>query len=160
MSKTQEQLLEDLKAAKSKVEMLKAAAALAHGQDAAQVADPELMADIRLKLMTHENANFAPTFDIPFSVKLLTLMAQDLGPGWYVLVSAGAYAAVVGDPQTTTCMDPVVKYSDLLAGHLGVLYGTNVYTDSYYHPELQILPRGVLYVMSADGKRGHAARVV
>jgi hypothetical protein len=155
-----EALLEVLKSAKTKDQLFKAAQAYAQSFPATNRADPEHMAEVMLRLRAcANNANPAPDFVVPFSMKLILNMGRELGPLWYVAVSNGAYQEVLGSVECYACMDPITNYSNLLAGELASAYGTKFYTDALYHPEIRMLAPNCVYVMSADGNRGHAVRV-
>jgi hypothetical protein len=157
MTTAAEQQIEDLKNAKTKQALFEVASKIAN--EGHNIADPEMLADITLKLRSCANANSPPEFAIPFSVQLAIQMGKDLGPGWYIAVSCGAWPKIISDSQAASCIDHVTSRSRVLAGHMGVLFGVDIFTDAYYHPELQVLARDLMYVMSADGAKGYAVRL-
>jgi hypothetical protein len=117
------------------------------------------MESIKLKIGAHVKATAGAAFAVPYSVRLLTCMLKDLGPNAYALIDSGAWTQFIGDNQTCLCLDPVARHDRLLAGHLGTMYGIEIYTDAYYHPDEQSLPKDTLIVMAADGSRGYAVRL-
>lgn len=160
---TQEQQEADLIAlgtARTKQELLTVAQEISR-RTQGRSADPETLVEITSKLKCCVNAAPAPAFAVPFSVSLIFEMIKALNasPGYYVMLSSGAYSSVMGDPQIHAYMDPVTLYSRLLAGHLAIMYGMNIITDAYMHPETRILDKDCMYVMSADGSKGFAVRL-
>ena len=149
--------------ANTKDELLQTMEALtenAEGRD--MTPNPELLVLIKQMIASYANAAKPPAFTVPYSVMLIAKMLKALDTptkGCYVLLGRGAWGITIGDSQTTQCMDPESKLSNLTAGRLGMLYGMPIYTDAYYHPEDQILPKNSLTVMSGDGSKGFAVEL-
>lgn len=155
----EEQALNALINASSKQDIYAAALAFSRLRHDSKQADPETLSEIMIRLRTHTSANPAPEFTIPYSVRLIAGLVLTMGKGAYVMVDGKAWAELVSDSQTTQCMDPTSRADQLLAGYLGTMFGTDFYTDAYYHTEARILADKHMYVMSADGSKGYAVRL-
>lgn len=145
--------------ATTKEELFRAAANLRNHLNPDQEPDPEFKALIDERIATFTNAAPAPGFAIPYSVRLVALMVKNLGKGAYALIDGGAWTHLIGDSQTCQCLDPVARHKQILAGHMGVLFGMNIYTDAYRLPEEMVLPKNSLTVMSEDGSKGYTVQL-
>lgn len=128
-----------------------------------EAADAELTATIKMRIVACGNAVSPPEFQVSYSVHLIASMLQALPvrKGGYVVLNSKAWACAVGDTSTVAVLDPTSRRTAVLAGHLGVMFGIEVFTDCYYSAEDRILPEDCarMYVMSADGSTGYSVKL-
>lgn len=59
-----------------------------------------------------------------------------------------------GNTQFHTAMDPVSQYEIITTGIIGSIYGMNVMTDAYRHPQLKVLNAGEIFVFGKPDLTG------
>ena len=70
------------------------------------------------------------------------------------VISNDFWSDIIGSNDFATFLDPVTKYDLALNGTLGSLVGMQLITDGFRQPNLKVLGRGELYVISAPENHG------
>lgn len=70
------------------------------------------------------------------------------------VISNDFWADIIGSNDFATFLDPVTKYDLALNGSLGTLVGMQLITDGFRQPNLKVLNRGEIYVVSAQENHG------
>lgn len=71
-----------------------------------------------------------------------------------VLMANDLLIDLVQDTGFQQVIDQVSKHEVLLTGRLGTLFGMEIITDAYRHPEHRVLSQGELFVVSEPGTHG------
>lgn len=74
-----------------------------------------------------------------------------------ILIDSKAYAVFIHDDDLVAMFDPISLHAAVAAGHMGVLLGMDMFTDSFHPPGEKILPPNRVYVMAADGTEGYGS---
>lgn len=68
-------------------------------------------------------------------------------PARFLLMANDLWTDILSDPQWAAAIDPVSKYEVLRTGQLGSVYGMDIISDAYRHPQHRVLNRGEFYVV-------------
>lgn len=71
-------------------------------------------------------------------------------PARYLLIANDLWNDIVADPAWMDAIDQVSKHEVLLTGQLGTVYGMDIVSDAFRHPQHKVLNRGEFYVIG-DG---------
>lgn len=63
------------------------------------------------------------------------------------LFASDIWSDVIGDASFSNAIDPVSKHELLLTGQLGTIFGMQVVTDSFRHPEHKVLAQGEMFIV-------------
>lgn len=61
------------------------------------------------------------------------------------LFGADIYNHMIGDTEISQFIDPTNKLSDVLAGFMGFMFGMELCTDAYRHPEAKVVNAGEMF---------------
>lgn len=68
-------------------------------------------------------------------------------PARYLLIANDLWNDIVADPAWMDAIDQVSKHEVLLTGQLGTVYGMDIISDAFRHPQHKVLNRGEFYVV-------------
>lgn len=95
----------------------------------------------------------------PLTTQILGQLRQSVSdwnlPVTTAIISNDFWSDITGSNDFATFLDPITKYDLALNGTLGTLVGMNLITDGFRQPNLKVLNRGEIYVISAP--ENHAA---
>jgi hypothetical protein len=66
----------------------------------------------------------------------------------YMLLASDLWADIVGDPSFSNVIDPVSKHELLMTGTLATLFGMELITEAYRHPEHKVMGAGEMVVFA------------
>lgn len=75
-------------------------------------------------------------------------------PARFLLMANDLWTDMVSDPNWMNVVDPVSKYEILRTGQLGSVYGMDIISDAYRHPQHRVLSRGEFYVVGDPVNHG------
>lgn len=70
------------------------------------------------------------------------------------LASTVAWSECIGSDAIRACMDMKSRYADLMNGEVAVLFGAEVYSDAFHHPDLRILPESTIWFLESPERVG------
>lgn len=118
---------------------------------------------INAHLEAHRNSEVS-TEPVTLSARLLMdlrgRLPEEKRAGACILIDSKAYQVFVHDDDLLNLFDPISLHAAVAAGHLGVLFGMDMFTDAFHYPDKKVLPAGRVYVMAADGGEGYGAAVI
>lgn len=65
-----------------------------------------------------------------------------------LLIATDLWQDIIGNSEFYTAIDPVARHELLLTGCLGTIYGMDVISDAFRHPEHKVLNQGEFFVIS------------
>lgn len=68
-------------------------------------------------------------------------------PARFLLMANDLWTDMVSDNQWMNVVDPVSKYEILRTGQLGTVYGMDIISDAYRHPQHRVLDKGEFFVV-------------
>lgn len=75
-------------------------------------------------------------------------------PALYWLISSDLRQDIISDSGFQKVIDPVSQFELLKTGKLGTIFGMEVISDSYRHPQHKVLSRGEMYVIGDATNHG------
>jgi hypothetical protein len=95
-----------------------------------------------------------PEFAIPFTPAVMAEVLKALGSTNVFLVgSVDLYTTLLSRPEFAGLFDPVANKDMLFIGKMGGLMGIPAYSDCYYLPDDQVIPRGKVYFAAIEGNK-------
>lgn len=119
--------------------------------------------EVKACLESHTNSQVftkPEALDAALLQKLHNMLPAEKRHDARVLLDSQAYLAFIHNDDLVALFDPNSMHAATAAGHMGVLLGMDVLTDSFYPPATKILPQGRIYVMTADGSTGYGSAVL
>jgi hypothetical protein len=69
-----------------------------------------------------------------------------------LLIDSSIWKFFVGDDRWHSVLDPEHRKDNLERGHLGVIFGVDIWTDAYLHPEKKFMQSGEVLAVGTDKK--------
>lgn len=97
--------------------------------------------------------------------ELIVSLREDLPDEYrancFFAFDGASYTYVMGDQDLFASLNrPSTRDELLRTGRVASVFGMDIFTDAYLHPDRKILPARRVYVVSADGSYGVACDIV